>query len=373
MSRKGLGEERQMKDRTQGEIAGWTWAAALALAVVAAPAAAQNAFTYQGQLFDTGGIATGNFDFEFRAFDAASGGAQLGLTSTASGVAVLDGQFTATVDFGGGVFDGAEVWVEVSVRPAGGGAFTVLAPRQKVTPSPLSINADLVDGLDSTELQIPGPPGPEGPPGPVGPQGPQGPTGATGPQGPAGPAGPQGPQGAQGPEGPQGPQGPIGATGPQGPTGATGPQGPTGATGPQGPAGPQGPSGVVSFAATAGDGLPPGTTNAFIGPTLNVTLAAGQKAMMVVHKALGSFAAGGGTSLNIYPCYQLTPGGTLTTQNGGIFGLTVPQNQRQLFGINWIFSGLSAGTYTIGMCGSTPTPAGWNNNEWGYISAIVFN
>ena len=110
---------------------------AFALVCAAAPAAAQTAFTYQGQLFDSGGIATGNFDFEFRAFDALTAGTQVGTTSVANGLAVFEGQFTATVDFGAGVFDGTPVWVEVSVRPASVGAFTVLTPRQPVTPAPL--------------------------------------------------------------------------------------------------------------------------------------------------------------------------------------------------------------------------------------------
>jgi len=110
----------------------------------------------------------------------------------------------------------------------------------------------------------------------------------------------------------------------------------------------------------------------FIGPTVNVVLAAGQRAHMLSNKSLGSSAIGGAFALNIYPCYQLSPTGPLTSQGGGILGLTVPTNQRQLYAINWVFSGLAAGTYTIGMCGSAFGAANWNNNDWGYISAMVF-
>jgi hypothetical protein len=57
---------------------------------------------------------------------------------------------------------------------SGRAPFTVNANSVKVS----SLNADKVDGLDSTQLQ-----GQTGPAGPAGPQGPQGPQGETGPAG----------------------------------------------------------------------------------------------------------------------------------------------------------------------------------------------
>jgi hypothetical protein len=348
----------------------------LLAALAAAPVAAQSAFTYQGQLFDTGGIATGAYDFVFRAFDAAAGGTQLGVDSAVNGVSVLDGQFTATVDFGAGVFDGSPVWVEISLRPSGGGAFVTLAPRQEVTPSPLAINSHLVDGLDVSQLQVPGPPGPQGDPGPPGPQGPQGPQGPTGPQGPAGPQGDPGPQGPQGPQGDPGATGPQGPQGPQGPTGATGPQGPqgpTGPTGPQGPQGPQGPSGVVASAMVSGFSVSPiPSTLSFLGPFATVSITSGQKIQVIVSAGLGANASGA-NGLNLYICYQLSGGGTLTTDPyGGIFGLTETANQRHVVTMHVILSGLSAGTYLVGLCGQSTSP-NWTNNEYNYTSALVFN
>jgi hypothetical protein len=158
------------------------------------------AFTYQGRLLDALTSANGSYDFEFRAFDQADAGTQRGVTSAHSAVSVVDGRFTVLVDFGAGVFDLSPVWIEIWVRPAGGGAFTTLSPRHAVTPTPVAQNADMVDGLHASDLQ--GVPGPEGPAGPQGPQG---------EPGPVGPAGPQGPQGDTGPAGPAGPPGP-GAT-----------------------------------------------------------------------------------------------------------------------------------------------------------------
>jgi hypothetical protein len=317
-------------------VARWSRVGALALALAAAPAVAQTEFSYQGQLFDAGGIATGNFDFEFRAFDAESGGSQLGSTSTESGIAVFEGQFTAAVDFGTGVFDGQQVWVEIAVRPAGGGAFAVLSPRQRVTPTPLAMNADLVDGLDSTELQIPGPPGPEGPPGPPGPQGP------TGPQGPAGPAGPQGP---------------------------TGPQGPQGATGPQGPAGPQGPSGVVTTVTLAGAAGPIAafvTGWTFVGPIAAVTVADGQRLTGSAAAALGANPVNGTIPFDISICRQLQPAGTIAPffQSDFITAAIVTPLERSTFAVSATLAGLAAGTYNVGYCVRNPLSQPINSNDW---------
>jgi hypothetical protein len=129
---------------------------------------------------------------------------------------------------------------------------------------------------------------------------------------------------------------------------------------------------VITFVTTTGLGNNPAAALAFIGPTVNVTLAAGQRAHLVVNKALGSVAAGGAIDLDLWACYQNTAGGAVTQQGGGMFDLRVPQNIRVPFAINHIYSALPAATYTIGMCGLSSNSANWNNNEWGYTSALVF-
>lgn len=239
-----------------------------------------------------------------------------------------------------------------------------------------------------------GPAGATGPTGATGAQGPQGETGSAGPQGETGPIGPAGPTGAPGAQGPQGetgsagpqgetgPAGPTGATGPQGetgavgPTGATGPQGIQGPAGPQGPAGstgPQGPSGFVAVFATSGLGLSPQAGVTFIGPALNVTITTGQKIILTASAALGSTAVGGASGLNIFPCSQPTAGGAVSQYGSGLFGLSAAANTRNLYGVNTVISGLSSGTYTVGMCGHTPTPGNWNSNNNGYVTAIIVN
>ena len=104
------------------------------------------AFTYQGRLNSNGVAAGGSFDFSFALFSAGSGGGQLGNTATNTGVPVTNGLFTVSLDFGN-QFPGASRWLEIGVRPNGGGAFTTLSPRQAVTPAPYAVTAGNVTGL----------------------------------------------------------------------------------------------------------------------------------------------------------------------------------------------------------------------------------
>lgn len=113
---------------------------ALLLGLLMATAARANEFTYQGHLNEAGMPATGLFDLRFRLHDASMGGNLLGTHEILS-VTVANGLFTVTLDFGSGAFDGSERHLEVAVRPAGGGAYTTLAPRNAITPAPEAINS----------------------------------------------------------------------------------------------------------------------------------------------------------------------------------------------------------------------------------------
>ncbi|MBK9162437.1 MAG: tail fiber domain-containing protein [Acidobacteria bacterium] len=97
-------------------------------------------FNYQGELKFNGQPANGNFDLEFLLFDAASGGTQIGTTAARSNVAVADGRFTVSLDFGA-IFTGPERFLEIRVRQAGGGGFTILDPRQRIGSSPYAVRS----------------------------------------------------------------------------------------------------------------------------------------------------------------------------------------------------------------------------------------
>ena len=59
------------------------------------------------------------------------------LTNSANSIS--NGLFTVILDFGPGVFPGAERWLDIGVRTNGNGAFTTLAPRDRLTPAPYAI------------------------------------------------------------------------------------------------------------------------------------------------------------------------------------------------------------------------------------------
>ena len=110
------------------------------------------AFTYQGQLSDAGALANGSYDVRFALFDSAAGGAQIGANQGVPAVPVSAGVFTVQLDFGVNAFPGANRFVEIGVKPAGGGSYTTLAPRQQISSSPYAIrtlSAATADALSS--------------------------------------------------------------------------------------------------------------------------------------------------------------------------------------------------------------------------------
>ncbi len=131
----------------------------LAACVHVSPAAAQTpagtAFFYQGSLIVAGAPANGDFDFQFKLFDAAINGNQIGDTRFANDVSVAGGLFAVSIDFGEGVFTSDARWLEIGVRPgASGNPPIVLTPRQRIAPTPVAIQAlnDANWTLDGTAI-----------------------------------------------------------------------------------------------------------------------------------------------------------------------------------------------------------------------------
>lgn len=104
------------------------------------------AFTYQGRLDEAGTPANGLYDLRFVVYDAETGGSAVGGALIHAATTVSNGLFTVNLDFGPGVFDGSDRWLEIAVRPTGSGAFTVLEPRQLVTSTPYALMARQVRG-----------------------------------------------------------------------------------------------------------------------------------------------------------------------------------------------------------------------------------
>ncbi len=123
----------------------WIYGLVAAVLFVVSPSSAQTplgtVFTYQGKLEEGGLSASGNYDFEFKLFNDATSGAQVGGDVQVNEWPVSDGLFTVQLEFGEGVFTGDALWLEVSVRVSGGGEFTTLSPRQPLTAAPYALYA----------------------------------------------------------------------------------------------------------------------------------------------------------------------------------------------------------------------------------------
>jgi len=107
------------------------------------------AFTYQGRLIDANSAAEGLYDFQFKLFNDPNVilGTQVGDTIDINELDVIDGYFTAALDFGANVFTGDARWLEIGVRPgelSDPCEFTILEPRMELTPTPYAIYAATV-------------------------------------------------------------------------------------------------------------------------------------------------------------------------------------------------------------------------------------
>lgn len=107
-------------------------------------------FTYQGRLVKSGSPVSGTVDLQASLWDVPgsgsppSGGTQIGVTQTLTGVAVSNGLFTVAINrgwqFGTDALIGRKAYLQLAVRnPAGSGAYTTLAPRQELTPAPYAL------------------------------------------------------------------------------------------------------------------------------------------------------------------------------------------------------------------------------------------
>ncbi|GDY00650.1 hypothetical protein LBMAG48_30530 [Phycisphaerae bacterium] len=99
------------------------------------------AFTYQGELQNSGSPASGLHDLRFRLYDAASAGTQLGTTLCVDNVSLVNGRFLVQLDFGS-QFAVPGRFLELDVRADTGAAcnnsvgFVTLGPRQAITSVP---------------------------------------------------------------------------------------------------------------------------------------------------------------------------------------------------------------------------------------------
>jgi hypothetical protein len=133
--------------------------ASLAVVALAGSSLAQTttAFTYQGELRDNSNPATGTYDLQFALFDET--GTQIGATLCSNNVAVIEGRFTVSLDFGSQYANYLKRFLEIRVRPDLGSdcsvtsGFTTLAPRQELTATPYA-SASLTTITASNSLRL---------------------------------------------------------------------------------------------------------------------------------------------------------------------------------------------------------------------------
>ncbi|HYG34054.1 MAG TPA: hypothetical protein VEC99_04690, partial [Clostridia bacterium] len=113
-------------------------------------------FTYQGRLAVSGQTVNGTYSMKFTLFDAAVDGDTVGTPVINDNVAVSNGLFTTTLDFGSGVFAGQARWLEIGIRSSVDGSFTTLSPRQELTPTPNASYALVASTAASAEKVAPG-------------------------------------------------------------------------------------------------------------------------------------------------------------------------------------------------------------------------
>jgi hypothetical protein len=143
----------------------------LGVGFVPSIAAQPTAISYEGYFTVANAPAQGLYDFRFTLYDLPDNGATVAVPIFTEDLSVQQGRFRVPLDFGDGAFDGEPRWLEIAIRPgADAGDFTVLTPRQQLTPTPYALHAyragSVADGailgtgiapgtLDASHLLVP--------------------------------------------------------------------------------------------------------------------------------------------------------------------------------------------------------------------------
>lgn len=108
------------------------------------------AFTYQGVLSQNGAALNGSNDLTFTLYNAVSSGTTVGTSNVVNDLIMSNGLFTVTLDFGATAFDGSARWLQIAARPGvSTGAYTNLAPRTPIAPTPYAMFANTASNLSS--------------------------------------------------------------------------------------------------------------------------------------------------------------------------------------------------------------------------------
>jgi hypothetical protein len=134
---RGKNRKLNMKTKLKFLVVGLFW-----LVITQSVQAQGTAFNYQGLLSSAANPANGIYDFRFRLASDPLGNNFIGGPFLTNGIVVTNGLFLTAVDFGTGIYNGSNYWLEVDVRTNGAGAYTELSPLQAFTPTPYAVFAE---------------------------------------------------------------------------------------------------------------------------------------------------------------------------------------------------------------------------------------
>lgn len=102
-------------------------------------------FIYNGYIEDGGFPATGYYDIEIELYNSLTGGTLLG-TNNRNNTLMNNGHFQVVLDYGHG-YNGIR-YLQVKFRPAGGGPWTYVSPRELIRSVPVAVRSLSVDSAD---------------------------------------------------------------------------------------------------------------------------------------------------------------------------------------------------------------------------------
>lgn len=113
----------------------------------------------------------------------------------------------------------------------------------------------------------------------------------------------------------------------------------------------------------------------FLGPTVSVTVAAGNLVHVDATAVLGSNAIGGASMSRLSACHQPSGGGALVDHLNDWSSVAVTVGTRIPLSVSQRIAALAAGTYNVGLCYQMAAgqAANWNNNQWVNNRVFVTN
>ncbi len=123
------------------------------------PAPLPAVFTYQGQLKQDGRPLDDLMDMRFSLWLAATeddAADQIGSAQLITSIEVVNGLFSVELDFGVNAFDGTARWLQIEVHDPNDppGSFTLLSPRQSLTPTPYALQTRGIVVLEDGNVGI---------------------------------------------------------------------------------------------------------------------------------------------------------------------------------------------------------------------------